>query len=212
MRDILGMEEAYKFLLTQGRETDANRMAASIIQYNVRLSQDFGDQAVKRYMNNDIHGAVDALNKAEKSNPDGRNIWAEVSPDGKTIIAHGTNLNGEELWRRDVAPEAIWAAAKGFKDGTMQYASLEDTAAKYDPGMAKLAAERKAMRKQDDADARVADASKKFGGNQVFTPQSGQAPPLRRRRRPHRLLAPAQASRVDPVFQARPHPHKRLRR
>ena len=149
MRNILALEEGWKFLQSQGRDQDANKFAASVVNYSVRLSQDYGDQAVERYMKNDIHGAVDALNKAEKASPDGRNIWAEISPDGKSIIAHGSNLNGEELWRRDVAPEAIWAAAKGFKDGTAQYASIEDMAAKYDPAMKALADEKRQQRVWD---------------------------------------------------------------
>lgn len=134
-RHIAGMEGAYKWLLSQGREKEAGPIMASMLQYSVMLSQNYSEQAAKELYDGNLKGAVDNINDAVRAIPDGRNIHAELSPDGKTVTVTGTDItDGRVLWQRHGAAQAILEHATALgRDGKLAWDAVESQVAKYDP-------------------------------------------------------------------------------
>ena len=191
MRNLAGMEAVRKLMLSQGRVTDADKMSASMMQYSVGLAQQYGDEAAKRYYDNDLPGAVKALNAAADAVPDGKKMSAQLAPDGKSVIVTGSDLNGRTEWQKDVAPSQILGAALGFRTGQLQWSMLESQAARYDPATAQIIRDRTAQRAQqnreDIIDKREADkqAAAQKGADAegavltgMYQPKDGGAPAL----------------------------------
>ena len=140
MRNIAGMEQAYRWLLGRGDITNANKMAASILQYDVANANDYQEEAAKRYYDGDLPGAVKAINAAADAVPAGTRYHAELAQDGKSLVITGSDLNGRELWKQAAAPQAILGAV----NKSMPWTMLESQAAKYDGTFKEMANARKA--------------------------------------------------------------------
>jgi hypothetical protein len=187
LRTLAGMEAVRNYYLTQGEPAKADQMAASMMQYSVTLSRQHGDEAVKRYYNGDLHGAVNELNRASDAVGDGTNFKARVSEDGKSVEVSNTDLNGREVWsKKDVSPQAILGAAIHARDGSLAWHMYEAQAAKYDPVTQQMIHDRNqnrtwehqqevigqredaktaaAEKKQRDIEAAEDAAAAKFGG------------------------------------------------
>ncbi len=169
---IAGMESVYQYYNAHGEYQKASQAAASMMQTSVQLSMDYGDQAVQRYYNNDLNGAVHALTKAKEMIADGTLLDAKVNPDGKSVNVSGRDLSGRELWAKTVAPEAILGAAIHTANGSMAWHMYEAQAAKYDPQTAQIIKDRRDRQAQDDANDQIAKMGPQFGDPISQTPAS----------------------------------------
>lgn len=141
---IAGLEQGYKWALSQGDDATAGRLAASMLHYSVIASQQLSDKAAQALYNGDVHGAIDNLNKASDAIPDGRLVHAMLNSDG-TVTIQGKNLNGEVEWQQKGAARTILERATSLgRSGKLQWDALESQAAKYDSTFAEMAKNRQA--------------------------------------------------------------------
>jgi hypothetical protein len=172
MRNINGMEQGYRWLLAQGDIVGANKMAASVLQYDVANANNYQEEAAKRYYDGDLPGAVKAINAAADAVPADQRFHAELAPDGKNLIITGSTLTGRQLWQQYAAPAAILSAV----NKSLPWVALENQAAKYDPAFKDMAKARADAAKERYGDQQAAEAAQKFAPpRQAVTPQ-GNAP------------------------------------
>ena len=160
LANLAGMEAARNFYLVHGEPQKADQMAASMLQYSVTLSRDYGDQAVKRYYANDLDGATHAMVKAKEAIADGTLMNAKVNKDanGKdvSVTIESTDLQGKPLWAKTVAPEAILGAALHTRNGSLAWHMYELQAAKYDQPTNDIIKARLARTQQEAANQEIA--------------------------------------------------------
>ena len=176
LKHLASMEAIHNFYLYRGEVEKADQMTAAMMQVSVGLARDFGKEAVSRYYNGDLKGAVDAMNNSKDVIADGTIVKATVNPDGKSVSVAGKNLNGEDLWRQVVAPQAILGAALHTADGSLPWHMYEITAAKYDQRSHDMIAARTQAGQTDQANAEIA----KFGPANVQRARdwgAGSGPP-----------------------------------
>ena len=176
LKHLASMEAIHNFYLYRGETEKADQMTAAMMQVSVGLARDFGKEAVSRYYNGDLKGAVDAMNNSKDVIADGTIVKATVNPDGKSVSVAGKNLNGEDLWRQVVAPQAILGAALHTADGSLPWHMYEITAAKYDQRSHDMIAARTQAGQTDQANAEIA----KFGPANVQRARdwgAGSGPP-----------------------------------
>jgi hypothetical protein len=189
---IAGMEGMRLWMLNRGDIVGANKMGASQMQYSAIANAPIGEEAARRYYDGNLKGAMDALNEADNNVVDGRHITFQMAPDGKSIVAVGSDLNARQLWVQRIAPHAILAAALGYKDQSATWKRYEDMAVRYDPAMKAEFDARNAEKKQEqkEADARArGEASEAALGptDRPYTPSANASTP-----------APAQPSAPAP--------------
>ena len=158
---IAGMEGMRLWMLNRGDVVGANKMAASQMQFTAAVNAPLGEEAAKRYYDGNLKGALEALNEADSNMVDGRHITFQMSPDGKSIFAVGQDLNARDVWKQQIAPHAILAAALGYRDQSATWKRYEDMAVRYDPAMKAEADARAADQKQARKDQEAADAARK---------------------------------------------------
>ena len=174
MRNINGLEQGYRWLLSQGDIVGANKMAASVIQYDVANANQYQEEAARRYYDGDLPGAVKAINQAADAVPADQRFHAELAPDGKDLIITGSDLKGRELWKQYAAPAAILGAV----NPSMPYVMLENQAARYDPYFREMAKARAGAVKERYSDQQAVAAAQKFAPpRQAVTPQSNAPAP-----------------------------------
>jgi hypothetical protein len=78
--------------------------------YSSHLAAKYGDEAVKRYYNGDVQGAVNNLKEAYDHTPDGMKVDAQPNRDGTWRVTQ-TNQLDKIKWQQDVAPREILGAA-----------------------------------------------------------------------------------------------------
>jgi hypothetical protein len=177
MRNINGLEQGWRWLVAQGDITGANKMAASVLQYDVANANNYQEEAAKRYYDGDLPGAVKALNAAADAVPADQRFQATLEKDssGNPIIKiSGSDLTGRELWQRYAMPAAILGAV----NPSMPWTMLENQAARYDPTFKQMATERAAAAKERYGDQQAAAAAQKFAPPRpAVTPQSNAPAP-----------------------------------
>jgi hypothetical protein len=186
-RHMAGMEFAYKTLVGQGRVEDANKMMASILHYDQLASQEHSEAAAKLLYDGHTKEAVDEINQAADALTDGRNIHATLLPDGNVKI-DGSDLNGRQMWQQIAAPYALLGHLEGMRNGSTQWTSYEDQAAKYDSGFARMAKQRSAsvtarqktaadQKAQDDANKAIAGFGPEYDEPDTAPPTAPVTPP-----------------------------------
>jgi hypothetical protein len=159
-------------LVAQGDIVGANKMAASVLQYDVANANQYQEEAAKRYYDGDLPGAVKAINAAADAVPSGQRFHAELAPDGKNLIVTGSDLTGRELWKQYAAPAAILGAV----NKSLPWVTLESQAAKYDTTFRDMAKARAEAAKERYGDQQAAAAAQKFAPPRRATAPDVSAP------------------------------------
>jgi hypothetical protein len=197
LKHLASMEAIHKFYQYRGEAEKADQMSAMMMQVSVGLASEYGKEAVARYYNGDLKGAVEAMNRSKDVIADGTIVKATVNPDGKTVSVAGQNLNGEDLWRQVVAPQAILGAALHTANGSLPWHMYEISAAKYDQRSHDMIAARGQSAQSDQVNEAIGRMGPEFGepiapaGAQV-TPASN-APPAPQPAQPRPPTTEAQA-------------------
>ena len=90
-------------LVAPGDINNANKMAASVLQYDVANANDYQEEAAKRYYDGDLPGAVKAINAAADAVPTSPRFHAELvnGPNGPMRV--------KGYWQRSQWPSAMAA-------------------------------------------------------------------------------------------------------
>lgn len=160
MRNLAGLEAVYKYYMLNSNPDAANRTAASMLMYARQLASKYGDQAIAHYKSGDINSAIDALSKADDYIPNGLKLSGKLDPASGQVDVEQRDLNNKLIWKQQVAPQAILAAAIGVKNGQFFWGQLETAAAKYDPVTAQMIEQKKI----DQQAAALESAGKAMGG------------------------------------------------
>ena len=169
-KNMAGMEWAYKQLTAMGKDREASQLMASILHYDQQQSVAHADEAFKALWHGDGQQAADEINRGADALTDGRHIHVDWDDKTKQYTITGSKLDGQTLWKQLATPEAMLNYLEGARNGSTQWMSYEDQAAKYDGTYKSMADARKraiAGRDKTDADqaaqAQANDQIAKFG-------------------------------------------------
>jgi hypothetical protein len=163
--DIAGLEGMHTWYMQHNMPEEANKAAASIIMMSKDAASRYGDQALNYFIKGDVDEGVKAAVKGYDQILDGHSLEVKKGDDGK-YTATQLNMQGREVWKKQIAPQEIFQAALGLKDGSLTMKLYAEQGQKFDPSIGAQNAE---MTPADQA----AYAKLQPGGGQ---PQQGAIP------------------------------------
>lgn len=174
MQNIYSMYLVANHHLLNGDVAGAQRFMASMLIYSQEMAAKYGQEAVKRFYNGDVQGALNNLSEAYQYAPDAQRIQGTANPDGSANVQL-TNSQGILKWQGTVAPQEILVAAVGAQDKSMFWNIVQNQAAQAGEPGARMAINQEEQERQEDI-ALQANKGVQHGGWTQPTPGSEAAP------------------------------------
>lgn len=130
MRVIKTMKDGYDYYLMQGNYQAANAYAASLIQYTVGVSEQYGQDALDYLNDGNQQAAVQSLIRGAEHVPNGQHATdPKFNKDGTVTVNERDTESGRVIGTHTLSPEDLYAAATGMANKSLAWQRIMSAAA-----------------------------------------------------------------------------------